>query len=502
MISSAILIILICIGIIYLIMDYRKRLQFFQAANALPGPKTQPILGNSYYFLQRNFDEFLNSISSLMDIYPSPFRFWLGNKLIIFINEPDQIKVILQHPSCFNKNVLYDTLRPWLGTGLITAPAQIWFGHRKMIASSFNTNILRGFCDIFVEQTSVFMEKLEHMVNDEIDPFQHVTMCTLDIIYDTSLGTKLGSQLNENNMYVKAIMRLKEIILHRIRNIFLFPDIVFNFTPLSREQQKHLNFIYSTAEKVIEQKENARDNLVGNQNQSDKPPRKVFLDLLMEASDEGKKFTKKDIIDEINTISFAGSDTTAVTLNFTMFILANFPEVQQKVYEELLEIYGTQDPKSTPIKFEDLQYMNYMERVIKETLRLFPVVPLIGRRLNDDLQIGECTIPKGADFMISILFLHRNENYWPKPLTFDPDRFLPENMANIHPYSYIPFSNGPRNCLGMRYAMTSMKVLLATLLRTYILKMDKKVKIEDVELKMDILLVPMKPLKIRIEKRK
>ncbi|XP_032689286.1 cytochrome P450 4C1-like isoform X2 [Odontomachus brunneus] len=473
-----------------------------RAGNALPGPKTQPILGNAYYFLQRNIDEFLNSITLLTKTYQSPFRFWLGNKLLIFINEPDQVKVILQNPSCLNKNVLYDVTRPWIGKGLITAPAHIWFGHRKMLASSFNTNMLRGFCDIFVEQTSIFMDKLEHMVNDEVDLFQHLTMCTLDIIYGTSLGIKLGSQLNKSNTYVKAIIRVKEIIIQRVQNIFLFPDIIFNFTSLSREQQKYINFINSAAEKVIEQKENIRNNLFGNQNQSAKPSRKVFLDLLMEASDEGKKFTRKDIIDEINTISFAGSDTTGTTLNFTMFILANFPEIQQKVYEELLEVYGTQDPKSAPVKFEDLQYMNYMERVIKETLRVFPIVPLIGRRLNEDLQIGEYTIPKGADFMITILSLHRNENYWPKPLIFNPDRFLPENMANIHPYSYIPFSNGPRNCLGMRYAMISMKIFLATLLRTYILKVDKKVKIEDVELKMDVVLVPMNPLKIRIEKRK
>ncbi|XP_032689663.1 cytochrome P450 4C1-like isoform X2 [Odontomachus brunneus] len=435
-----------------------------------------------------------------MDTYPSLFRFWLGNKLIIFTNEPDQIKIILE--SCLNKNVLYQTLRPWLGTGLITAPAHIWFGHRKMIASSFNTNILRGFCDTFVKQTSIFMEKLEHMLNDEVDIFEHITTCTLDIIYGTSLGIKLESQLNKNTMYVNALIRVKEIILHRIRNIFLFSDIIFYFTPLSREQQKHLNYIYSAAEKVIEQKENARDNLVGNKNQSAKPSRKVFLDLLMEASDEGKKFTRKDIIDEINTITFAGSETTGITLNFTMFMLANFPEVQQKVYEELLEIYGTQDPKFAPVKFEDLQHMNYMECAIKETLRLFPVVPLVGRRNNEDLQIGQYTIPKGADFFITILSLHRNKNYWPKALTFDPDRFLPENIANIHPSSYIPFGTGPRNCLGMRYAMTSMKVLIATLLRTYILKVDKKVKIEDIELKMDLVLMPMNPLKIRIEKRK
>ncbi|XP_032689305.1 cytochrome P450 4C1-like [Odontomachus brunneus] len=296
-------------------------------------------------------------------------------------------------------------------------------------------------------------------------------------------------------------MRLTEIFTHRMRNIFLFPNIIFNFTPLSREQQRLLNFAYSLAEEIIQQKENAKNNLVGNKYQSAKPSRKLYLDILMEASDDGKKLNRKEIIDEILTIIGTGSDTIANTLNFLMFMLANFQEVQQKVYEELLEIYGTQDPKSAPVKFEDLQHMKYMECVIKETLRLFPVAPLIGRQLNADLQIGEYTLPKGADVLIPILDMHRNEKYWPKALIFDPDRFLPQNIATIHPNSYIPFSYGPRNCLGIKYAMFSMKIFIATFLQTYILKIDKMVKIEEIEVKLAVALEPVNSLKVRIEKR-
>ncbi|XP_025158653.1 cytochrome P450 4C1-like, partial [Harpegnathos saltator] len=173
----------------------------------------------------------------------------------------------------------------------------------------------------------------------------------------------------------------------------------------------------------------------------------------------------------------------------------------EKVYEELVEIYGTQDPKTVPVKFEDLQHMNYLERVIKETLRLFPVVPIIGRRLDENLQIGEYILPEGAEVIIGIIHMHRNEKYWLNALTFDPDRFLPENMENIHPYCYIPFSNGPRNCIGSRYGMMSMKVLISTLLRTFILKVDKRMEINEIELKIETMLASRKPLKVRIEKR-
>ncbi|XP_014482014.1 PREDICTED: cytochrome P450 4C1-like isoform X2 [Dinoponera quadriceps] len=387
MFLSAVLIILICIGMNYLISNYRKQLPLIRAANLLPGPKTKPIIGNAYYFLQRNFDEYLQSICLLTDIYPSPFRLWFGNNLLIFVTEPDHVKTILQSPSCLNKSMMYNHFKAWLGMGVFTAPAPIWVEHRKMIASSFNTNILRVFLDTFVEQASILMDKLEHMVGEEVDLFHYIAMCTLDIISGTSLGIKLESQSNQNDQYVKALERLKEIIFQRTRNIFLFPDIIFHLTSLNREQQKHLNFIHSTTEQVIRQKEEARNNPDTTKTECAKPPRRVFLDVLMEASNKGKKFTRKNIHDEINTMCAAGTDTTAVTMNFTIFMLANHPEIQEKVYEELLKIYGTQDPKSAPVKFEDLQHMNYLERVIKETLRLFPVAPLIGRRLTEDLTI-------------------------------------------------------------------------------------------------------------------
>ncbi|XP_032690154.1 cytochrome P450 4g15-like isoform X2 [Odontomachus brunneus] len=121
---------------------------------------------------------------------------------------------------------------------------------------------------------------------------------------------------------------------------------------------------------------------------------------------------------------------------------------------------------------------------------------------TDEYVSGKYTLPKGVDVLITTINLHRNEKYWPKALTFDPDRFLPENIANIHPCSYIPFSNGPRNCIGAKYAMISMKILIATLLRTYILKVDKEVKIEEIKLMANLLLTPVIPLKVRIEKRK
>ncbi|XP_029677803.1 cytochrome P450 4C1-like [Formica exsecta] len=196
----------------------------------------------------------------------------------------------------------------------------------------------------------------------------------------------------------------------------------------------------------------------------------------------------------------AASETSAITLNFLVFVLANFSEIQEKVYEELLEIYGTKSPRSAPIKYEDLQRMNYLENVIKETMRLFPTVPLIARKLTEDINIGEIILPKGADIVLQIMSAHRNEKYWPNPLVFNPDRFLPENIGTSNS-SYMPFSLGSRNCIGIKYAMTSLKVFLSTLVRTFVFKIDKSIPVDEIKFNYDLMLNFAEPIKIRIEKR-
>ncbi|XP_011643507.1 cytochrome P450 4V2-like [Pogonomyrmex barbatus] len=167
----------------------------------------------------------------------------------------------------------------------------------------------------------------------------------------------------------------------------------------------------------------------------------------------------------------------------------------------MLDIYGLETLKSAPIKYDDIQRMHYLDCIIKETLRLFPVIPLIGRKVMENLKIGDHILPKGTDVIIPIIYLHRNEKYWPNPLTFDPDRFLPDKIKDRPSHCYIPFGDGPRNCIGMNYGMIAIKVILATLVRAFVFKVDKSIDIKDIELNAYIMLSTIKPLKVKIEKR-
>jgi cytochrome P450 family 4 len=167
--------------------------------------------------------------------------------------------------------------------------------------------------------------------------------------------------------------------------------------------------------------------------------------------------------------------------------------------EELDEIFKGSD---RPCTFQDTLEMKYLERVILETLRLFPPVPAIARQLNEDVKMasGDHLLPAGCTVVVAPYKVHRNPEYYPDPEKFDPDNFLPEKTQNRHYYAYIPFSAGPRSCVGRKYAMLKLKVLISTILRNY--KINSDLTEKDFKLQVDIILKRSDGFRIKLEPRK
>ncbi|XP_072159665.1 cytochrome P450 4C1-like [Bemisia tabaci] len=165
-------------------------------------------------------------------------------------------------------------------------------------------------------------------------------------------------------------------------------------------------------------------------------------------------YSDTDKIDEALTFMIAGSETTAQTNCFVLLMLAIHPEYQEKVFEEQYNIFGDAD---TPITPDDLDKMEYLEQVMKETLRLFPVVPLSARHAEEDTKLTQnYVLPAGATAVIFTFFTHHDRELWPDSNTFNPDNFTAEKMANRHKYAFIPFSGGARNCIGKSTKKTNI----------------------------------------------
>ncbi|XP_043501608.1 cytochrome P450 4C1-like [Polistes fuscatus] len=394
------------------------------------GPKAFPLIGNLYLFLG-DMEDVTNKMLKLSTKYESPWRFWIGPKLFIIFDDPKYIGIITKRSNSYEKNLIYDLFKPALGNGLFTIKASNWEIHRKILSPVFKEKFHSTYIDSILKNSNRLARILETTNGENVDIMHYVHLCTLDIIYDSFLGRDLDLQNNPECKLDEYMSEIMDIAFQRTVKVWLHPNIIFNNSSLGKRVQKLLSHFNKITNEIIREKKKSlqKDKITPELEASDaRQHTSTFLDLLFKSFYETGEYSEQDIRDEIHTMVFAGSDTTSGTLTFLFLMLATFPEVQQRIYEELYQMYGSSNPKNVPITLEDIKKMKYLERVIKETLRLFPPAPVLGRVLQKDVKVDEnVVIPKDCDLLLIILTLYRNDKYWKDPLTFNPDRFLPGN---------------------------------------------------------------------------
>ncbi|XP_073670498.1 cytochrome P450 4V8 isoform X2 [Paramisgurnus dabryanus] len=484
---------------IYLLKDYMRK---WRDMKAIPGiHPTYPFLGNALNFKSDGRDFFGQLVGYTNEFRNSPLlKIWVGPVPFLVLYHAETIETVLNNPIHMDKAYVYNFLHPWLGTGLLTSTGDKWRRRRKMLTPTFHFSILTEFLEVMNEQAEVLIEKLEkHAGKGKFNCFNHITLCALDIICETAMGKKIYAQSNYDSDYVRCVYRMSDIITRRQRMPWYWPDIVYKYFGEGREHNRSLKILHSFTESVIHERSDHL-NYIESDSESDQgmKKRKAFLDMLLKATDEnGKNLTNMDIQEEVDTFMFEGHDTTAAAMNWAVHLLGTHPEVQRKAQQELFEVFGESE---RPVNTEDLKKLRYLECVIKEALRLFPSVPFFARAICEDTKINGYRVPKGANAIIVTYALHRDPRYFPEPEEFRPERFMPENTVGRHPYAYIPFSAGLRNCIGQRFAIMEEKVILASILRSFnIVACQKR---EDLRPLGELVLRPEQGIWITLERRK
>lgn len=229
-----------------------------------------------------------------------------------------------------------------------------------------------------------------------------------------------------------------------------------------------------------------------------KGKRLAFLDLLLESTGEdGNALTDADIREEVDTFMFEGHDTTAAAIAWTLHLLGDNPEAQKKAQEEVDRVVSGDSPT-----FEELSELTYLDMVAKESLRLYPSVPGIGREVTEEgTTIDGKPFPVGAMVLVLIWCIHRDPEVWPEPEKFDPERFTVENSKGRHPYAHVPFSAGPRNCIGQRFAKMEEKVTLAAILKRFNIASTMETTMEGLKPEPELILRPRDGIKIKLTPR-
>ncbi|XP_026491363.2 cytochrome P450 4C1-like [Vanessa tameamea] len=301
----------------------------------------------------------------------------------------------------------------------------------------------------------------------------------------------MGTSMHESiesvaSKYSRAIEEVGKAIIERMCRIWLHVDYIYKWSNIFKAQEAALKDLHTFTTSIINERrtylqENGIETFEDEESNG-KKGRLAMLDLLLEKEKVGD-IDVDGIREEVDTFMFEGHDTTAQALTFLIMTIANEPRVQEKIYEELRNIFkGNQNTPTT----DELNEMKYLECCIKESLRLYPSVPIILRYLTEEITIGGYIIPRNTHIHISIYDLHRRADLYPEPERFIPERFLPEACAKRHPYAYIPFSAGPRNCIGQKFVMLEMKTLVSSLLRKY--RLEAVTKPSDLKFRTDILL--------------
>ncbi|XP_066141715.1 cytochrome P450 4c3-like isoform X2 [Euwallacea fornicatus] len=388
---------------------------------------------------------------------------------IINVTEPEVVESLIGKMKNLNKNFLYTFLHRWLGDGLLTSKGPMWQKRRKILTPAFHFSILLQFVDVFNRETKNFNNLIERQyLNQPIDVMPIISDFTLATMSETSMGTKVNLLTKTGLKYKSAIQELGNMIMKRSTTPWLWWQKLFDLSPLRKIEKKDLEVLHNFTTNIIVEKSRNFKTFDDHFDESVTKRKYPLMDILLNAKFRHKGIDDTAIRNEVDTFMFEGHDTVATCLGFTTMLFAVHSDFQREVYQEIVNILGT-DLANKPT-YANLQEMSLLERCIKESLRLYPPVPVMGRKTNDEISTKFGVIPKDVNVFIHLYDMHRNPDLWLNPDKFDPSRHLPENSQNRHTYAYIPFSAGPRNCIGQRFAMLEIKAFFCGLLRKFVLE--------------------------------
>ncbi|XP_058814811.1 cytochrome P450 4C1-like [Topomyia yanbarensis] len=498
-------VILTIFGVLF--YHHRNRQKLLKIRSHFDGPKPHYFLGTMPIFFGKSIPDIFDTLMGVHNAYGEDVvMIGAFNELVMELSGSQNVEKVLLAKS-IKKSFAYDFLVPWLGVGLLISTGEKWFQRRKIITPTFHFKMLENFLDVFNKEADVLVSNLErHVGQKEFDIYDYVTLYALDSICETSMGVQVRAQEDPNNEYAIAVKQMSTFFLWRAFSVLRsFPSLFFLY-PYAREQKKVImklhnftNSVIDSRRQMLEQEKSTTKVTFDLEEENMYSKRKMtFLDLLLNVTVDGKLLSREDIREEVDTFMFEGHDTTTSGISFTVWHLAKYQDIQQKLYEEINRVLG-KDKTNVKLTNVEIQECEYLDMVVKESLRLIPPVPLIGRMLLEDMEMNGAIIPAGTTISIKIYNIHRNPKVWPDPEKFDPERFSKANENKRGPYDFIPFSAGSRNCIGQRYAMMELKVTLIKLLAKYRILPGESM--HKMRLKTDLVMRPDEGIPIKLVAR-
>lgn len=438
-----------------------------------PGPHTD-IIGGHLLSLR---NDSLNFTTQNMREYGGIVHLKLGKYDGYQVTDPELLHQILTTDSrIWHKSVVYKgILADYLGNGLLVSDGDFWRRQRKLMQPTFHTKRISAYAEIMVDYTQRMLGQWQ--TEQVLDVDAEMMRLTLFIVGKTLFDADLK---DESAKITTALGNMLHDIMDEARSLIHLPDWIP--TPLRIRKQRTIQMLEDVIMPIIEER---RESL---EDRGD-----LLSMLLMAQDDDGSGMTDEQVKHEALTIVLAGHETTANALTWALYLLSQHPEIESTLHEEIDSVLASRTPA-----LDDLKNLPYTEMVLKEAMRLYPPAWSVGRQTQEATELAGYPIRRKSMAIVSIYAAHRNEDYFPNPEQFDPERFTPENEAQLHKYAYLPFGGGPRICIGNAFAMMEARLILASIVQHYRLSLLAG---HNVEPDPQLTLRPKHGMKMRLHRR-
>lgn len=395
-------------------------------------------------------------------------------KNIVLVSSPAGAKhVLLDHYKNYKKSWDYAILSELLGQGLITADGDAWFRSRRVMQPLFSNSMMEEFSHCMNRRTVAMVHGWR---NGLVNISAEITTLTLGII-----GERLFS--DDVAAHAAPIARDLDLCQQQVIRRSMAPIDFSGFMPTFSQWR------FSRALKRLDER---MGSFIAKRRAG--AEQRDLLGLLLGARDPetGDGLTDQQVRDEVLTMFFAGFETTTVGLSWALYLLAQHPQIMNRVRDEAAKVLGNRD-----LTYPDLASLTYTRQVVDEALRMYSPVVIFGRETLQADEVAGYRVDTGTQLAFCPHAIHHHSAYWSNPSTFDPDRFSEANKAKMVKYQYLPFGAGPRACIGAQFAVMEMQMAIALIVRDVTLTLPKG---RPLKAKPFISYRPSRPMVLKVER--
>ncbi|HEU4325528.1 MAG TPA: cytochrome P450 [Roseiflexaceae bacterium] len=416
------------------------------AARSAPGPRGLPLLGNALAFGR----DPLGFLTHTARTYGDVARITFGPGKIYQISHPELIEqVLVTNNRTFPKEDI-EQMRGSLdyllfGTGLLTSNGEFWLRQRRLAQPAFHRQRVAGYSEATVESTQRMLAGWSD--GQAMDVHEEMMRLTLEIVARTLFGSEVSAEASEVGESLGVVM---DVSADSLGKPFQLPYTVP--TPSNRRFVAAVRRLEAVIARMISERR-ATDADTGD-----------LLSMLLHARDEdGSRMNDRQLRDELITLFLAGHETTALALSWTWYLLAQHPEAEARLHQELDRVLGGRAPTMA-----DLPELRYTELVLRESMRLYPPAWILsGRVASRDTELGGFQIPAGSVMSVSQWVVHRDPRFFPQAERFLPERWGGDLEKQLPRFAYFPFGGGPRLCIGQAFAMMEATLILAAVAQRF-----------------------------------